>query len=92
MIYFERMYLNNVSLLVCSLTSYASSAELAKTATHCIVEKKAGFPAGNLKFCQEHGIKVYDNQYLNEYLVNVNSPMLKKFEYHGRTSTAARAE
>lgn len=70
--------------------SYGKSAELAQTATHCFIDKKTPFPAENLKFCQENGVAANEIQYLNEYLLNENSPKLKTFEYHGRTSEGGK--
>lgn len=45
---------------------------MAKTATHCFLEKKVPFPPDNHLFCKEIGIRITDILSLNEYLLNEN--------------------
>lgn len=63
---------------------------MARTATHCFVEKKQPFPEDNLKFCQEIGVQTTDIQYLNEYLLNDGTTAIADYGYKGRTSGGGR--
>lgn len=66
--------------------SYRESAEVAKTATHCFIERRLPFPTDNFKFCQENKIMSKDIQFLNEYLLSDSPDTLKTFDYNPRTS------
>lgn len=70
-----------------SRATYRENAEVVKTATHCFVEKKATFPADNLLFCKEMGIRITDILSLNAYLLSDNlSALAPSMGRESRTS------
>lgn len=53
---------------------------LAKTATHCFIDKKA-MEKQDYDFCVAHKIPVYLVHYLNKYLLNERTDSLKDYEF-----------